>query len=82
MAAESIKNKTPIVSFQTNISTDLTLNGVNGYTVQTKEDFADKLYKILFELDFKIDHSFVKKFNGEEVVLGKYSELFNTFLKK
>jgi len=82
MAAESIKNKTPIVSFQTNISTDLTLNGVNGYTVQTKEDFADKLYKILFELDFKIDHSFVNKFNGEEVVLDKYNKLFNTFLKK
>ena len=61
---------------------DITANGINGYTVDNNEDFADKLYKILFESDFQIDHDFIKKFNSEEVVLSKYNELFDTFLKK
>lgn len=82
MAAESIKNNTPLVSFNTNVSMDITLNGINGYTVDSNEDFADKLYKILFQSDFQINHDFIKKFNSEEVVLNKYNELFDNFLKK
>ena len=82
MAAESIKNNTPLVSFNTNVSMDITSNGINGYTVDSNEDFADKLYKILFQSDFEINHDFIKKFNSEEVVLNKYKNLFNGILNK
>ena len=80
MAAESIKNKTPLVSFNTNISMDLVKDGINGYTVDTNEDFADKLYEILFKNKYKIDYDYITKFNGEEVVALKYKNLFNSML--
>ena len=82
MAAESIKNNTPLVSFNTNVSMDITYNGINGYTVDSNEDFADKLYVILYESDFEISHDFIKKFNSEEIVLNKYQNLFNGILNK
>ena len=82
MAAESIKNNTPLVSFNTNVSMDITSNGINGYTVDSNEEFADKLYKILFELDFEISHDFIKKFNSEEIILNKYENLFDNVLNK
>jgi glycosyltransferase involved in cell wall biosynthesis len=82
MAAESIKNKTPLVSFNTNVSMDITSNGINGYTVDSNEDFADKLYVILYESDFEISYDFIKKFNSEEIVLNKYKNLFSGILNK
>tara|TARA_R110002020_G_scaffold269623_5_gene484931 strand:+ start:140 stop:1240 length:1101 start_codon:yes stop_codon:yes gene_type:complete len=81
MATESVKNNTPLVAFNTNVAMDITSNGINGYTVNSNEEFADKLYAILFEADFEINHDFVKKFNGEESVLSKYKTLFDSILK-
>ena len=80
MAAESIKNKTPLVSFNTNISMDIVENGINGYTVNSNEEFADKLYQILFKNNYKIDFNYVTKFNGESSVISKYKTLFNSIL--
>tara|TARA_R110002020_G_scaffold60201_5_gene163446 strand:- start:2931 stop:4031 length:1101 start_codon:yes stop_codon:yes gene_type:complete len=81
MATEAVKNNTPLVAFNTNVAMDITSNGINGYTVNNTEEFADKLYAILFEADFEINHDFVKKFNSEESVLSKYKDLFNLILK-
>ena len=48
MATECLKNGTPLVSFNTNISVDFIDNGKNGYIVDGTEEYAKKLYDILY----------------------------------
>ena len=81
MAVECIKNETPLVSFATNISTDIIKDGKNGYIVDGTEEYADKLYDILYNKNFHIDLDYVRAFNSEEIVMGKYNEFFKNILK-
>jgi glycosyltransferase involved in cell wall biosynthesis len=80
MATECIKNSTPLVSFPTNTSPNFVKDGKNGYIVNSTEDFAKKLYEILYKKNFHIDLDFVKEFNSEEVVMKKYNEFFKKLL--
>jgi glycosyltransferase involved in cell wall biosynthesis len=81
MAVECIKNETPLVSFATNISTDIVKDGKNGYIVDGTEEYADRLYDILYNNDFHIDLDYVKQFNSEDIVMKKYNEFFKNILK-
>jgi glycosyltransferase involved in cell wall biosynthesis len=81
MAVECIKNETPLVSFATNISTDIVKDGKNGYIVDGTEEYADKLYDILYNKNFHIDLDYVKQFNSEDIVMKKYNEFFKNILK-
>ena len=81
MATECLKNNTPLVSFSTNISTDFVSDGKNGYVVDTVEDYAQKLYDILYNKNYHMDLEYIKVFNSEEIVLQKYSEFFKNILK-
>jgi DNA-directed RNA polymerase specialized sigma54-like protein len=40
------------------------------------EDYANKLYEILYNKNFHMDLDYVKKFNSDEVVMQKYNERF------
>lgn len=80
MATECIKNNTPLVSFPTNISFDLVDNGKNGYIVESTEEYAHKLYEILYNKKFHMDMDYVKKFNSEEIVIKKYKDFFKKLL--
>jgi glycosyltransferase involved in cell wall biosynthesis len=81
MAVECIKNETPLVSFATNISTDIVKDGKNGYIADGTEEYADKLYDILYNKNFHIDLDYVKQFNSEDIVMKKYNEFFKNILK-
>ena len=81
MATECIKNNTPLVSFPTNIASDLVLDGKNGYIVDGTEQYAEKLYDILYNKNYHMDMDYVKKFNSEETVVAKYNEFFKKLLK-
>ena len=81
MAVECIKNETPLVSFATNISTDIVKDGKNGYIVDGTEEYADRLYDILYNNNFHIDLDYVKQFNSEDIVMKKYNEFFKNILK-
>lgn len=80
MAVECIKNSTPLVSFPTNISADFVAAGKNGYIVKNTEEYASKLYEILYNKNFHIDLDYVKQFNSNEVVMKKYNEFFKKLL--
>tara|TARA_B110000977_G_C11041889_1_gene479160 strand:- start:64 stop:1140 length:1077 start_codon:yes stop_codon:yes gene_type:complete len=82
MALECIKNETPLVSFRTNISTDLVDNGKNGYITNSVEEYAEHLYSILYNDKFHMDYEYVKTFNSESSVDIKYQNFFNTLLNK
>ena len=82
MATECIRNETPLVSFSTNIASDYVDNGKNGYIVDCTEDYAKKLYEILFNKNFHIDLDYVKKINSQEVVILKYNEFFKKLLNE
>lgn len=81
MATETIRNNTPLVSFATNIATDLIDNGKNGYIVSETIEFSDKLYDILYNDNYHMDLDYVKQFNSEESVVAKYNEFFKKLLK-
>jgi glycosyltransferase involved in cell wall biosynthesis len=81
MAVECLKNKTPLVSFNTNISIDIVNEGKNGYVVTNKEEYVDKLYQILFEGNYHMDMDYIKEFNSFESVTKKYKELFEKIMK-
>jgi len=77
VASESIVNGTPVVSYDTNITSDITNDGINGYVVKDNEDFANKIYEILKFKKYTIDHDYVKKFNSLDVVKFQYLKLLN-----
>lgn len=81
MATECVKNVTPLVSFNTNIAMDFVNEGKNGYIVDNNEDYAKKLYEILYNNNFHMDLEYVKQFNSDEVVMQKYNEFFKKLLK-
>lgn len=81
MATECLKNNTPLVSFSTNISTDFVKDGMNGYIVDSTEEFAEKLYDIIYNKNYHMDLDYVKAFNSEEIVMKKYNEFFKNILK-
>ena len=81
MATECIKNNTPLVSFRTNIAADLAKDGKNGYIVDGTEEYASKLYDILYNKNYHMDLEYVKQFNSEEMVVTKYNEFFKKLLK-
>jgi glycosyltransferase involved in cell wall biosynthesis len=81
MATECIKNNTPLVSFPTNIAADLTKDGKNGYIVDSTEEYASKLYDILYNKNYHMDLEYVKQFNSEEMVVNKYNKFFKKLLK-
>ena len=80
MAVECIKNETPLVSFATNISTDIVMGGKNGYIVDGTEEYAKALYEILYNKNFHMDLDYVKKFNSEDGVIEKYEQFFKKIL--
>lgn len=81
MALECIKNETPLVSFATNISTDLVDNGKNGYIAESIEEYAQYLYNILYKNEYHIDNDYVRQFNSENVVDENYQIFFDKLLK-
>jgi glycosyltransferase involved in cell wall biosynthesis len=82
MATECLKNETPLVSFNTNISMDLIKEGKNGYVVDGTEEFAKKLYDILYNNNYHMDLDYIKNFNSEESVIRRYEEMFDTLMNK
>jgi glycosyltransferase involved in cell wall biosynthesis len=80
MAVECIKNETPLVSFATNISTDIVKDGKNGYVVDGTEEYANALYEILYNKNFHMDLDYVKEFNSEDGVIEKYEQFFKKIL--
>jgi len=80
MATECIKNNTPLVSFPTNIAADFVNDGKNGYIVNGTEEYAKKLYEILYNKNFHMDLDYVKKFNSGDVVMKQYNEFFKKLL--
>lgn len=80
MATECVRNSTPLVSFATNVSMDFVQSGKNGYIVNGTEEFAEKIYEILFNKNYHIDLNYVKNFNSEEIVYKKYNEFFKNIL--
>jgi hypothetical protein len=82
MATECLKNETPLVSFNTNISMDLVKEGKNGYVVDGTEEFAKKLHDILYNKNYHMDLDYIKNFNSEESVIRRYEEMFDTLMNK
>jgi hypothetical protein len=82
MATECLKNETPLVSFNTNISMDLVKDGKNGYIVDGTEEFAKKLYDILYNKNYHMDLEYVKAFNSEESVVFRYEKMFDDLMNK
>ena len=82
MATECLKNETPLVSFNTNISMDLVKDGKNGYVVDGTEEFAKKLYDILYNKNYHIDLEYIKTFNSEESVVFRYEKMFDELMNK
>jgi glycosyltransferase involved in cell wall biosynthesis len=82
MALECIKNQTPLVSFATNISTDLVDDGKNGYIAESIDEYANYLYDIIYNNQFHIDNEHVKKFNSEKSVDENYQLFFDKILEK
>lgn len=80
MATECLKNGTPLVSFKTNISMDYVSNGKNGYVVDGTEEFANKLYEILYNKNYHMDLDYVTQFNAESNVITKYEEMFDKLM--
>jgi glycosyltransferase involved in cell wall biosynthesis len=76
MAVECLKNGTPIVAFPYNIANDIVKDGKNGYVVEDVDEYANKLYDIIYSKKFHIDYEYVKNFNTESVVVQKYISLF------
>lgn len=77
VALESIVNGTPVVSYDTNITSDITNNGINGYVVKDDEDFVNKIYEILKFKKYTIDHDYAKKFNSLGAVKYQYLKLLS-----
>lgn len=82
MATECLKNETPLVSFNTNISMDLVKDGKNGYVVDGTEEFAKKLYDILYNKNYHMDLEYIKAFNSEESVVFRYEKMFDDLMNK
>lgn len=82
MTLECIKNETPLVSFATNISTDLVDNGKNGYVAESIDEYVNYLYEIIYNNNFHIDNEYVKNFNSEKSVDESYQLFFDKILKK
>jgi glycosyltransferase involved in cell wall biosynthesis len=82
MATECLKNETPLVSFNTNISIDLVKDGKNGYVVDGTEEFAKKLYDILYNKNYHMDLEYIKSFNSEESVVFRYEKMFDDLMNK
>jgi glycosyltransferase involved in cell wall biosynthesis len=81
MATECIKNNTPLVSFSTNVAADFVKDGKNGYIVNGTEEYANKLYDILYNDNYHMDLDYVKQFNSEESVVAKYNEFFKNIIE-
>ena len=45
------------------------------------EEYANKLYDILYNKNYHMDLEYVKQFNSEESVIAKYNEFFKKLLK-
>ena len=82
MVTECLKNQTPLVSFNTNISTDLINDGKNGYVVDGTEEFAKKLYDILYNKNYHMDLEYVTLFNSEDSVIFRYEKMFDDLMDK
>lgn len=80
MATECIRNNTPLVAFSTNVAMDFVSNGKNGYITNATDEYAQKLYNILFNQDFHMDFDYVKAFNSEAVVCAQYQDFFRRIL--
>jgi glycosyltransferase involved in cell wall biosynthesis len=80
MATECVKNSTPLVSFPTNIAADFVKDGKNGYIVSGTEEYANKLYDILYNDNYHMDLDYVKQFNSEEIVVNKYNNFFKKII--
>jgi len=80
MATECLKNGTPLVSFNTNISVDFIDNGKNGYIVDGTEEYAKKLYDILYNNNFHMDLDYIKEFNKEDSVIDRYEKMFDKLM--
>lgn len=76
MAVECLKNGTPLVAFPYNIANDIVKEGKNGYIVEDIDEYANKLYDILYNKNFHIDYDYIMNFNMENVVIEKYISLF------
>jgi DNA-directed RNA polymerase subunit K/omega len=57
------------------------VEGKNGYIVDGTEEYADKLYDILYNKNFHMDLDYVRKFNSEEIVMKQYNNFFKKILK-
>jgi glycosyltransferase involved in cell wall biosynthesis len=82
MALECIKNETPLISFATNISTDLVDAGKNGYIAESIDEYANYLYDVIYNNKFHIDSEHVKNFNSEKSVDESYQLFFDKILEK
>lgn len=82
MALECIKNETPLISFATNISTDLVDAGKNGYIAESIDEYANYLYDVIYNNKFHIDNEHVKNFNSEKSVDESYQLFFDKILEK
>lgn len=76
MAVECLKNGTPVVAFPYNITNDIVKEGKNGYIVKDVDEYANKLYDILYNKNFHMDYDYIMNFNMENVVVEKYISLF------
>jgi hypothetical protein len=61
---------------------DLIKEGKNGYVVDGTEEFAKKLYDILYNNNYHMDLDYIKNFNSEESVIRRYEEMFDTLMNK
>ena len=82
MVLECIKSETPIVSFATNISTDLIDDGKNGYVAESIDEYTNYLYDVIYNNKFHIDTEHVKNFNSEKSVDESYQLFFDKILEK
>ena len=56
-------------------------DGKNGYIVNGTEEYANKLYDILYNNNYHMDLDYVKQFNSEESVVAKYNEFFKNIIE-
>lgn len=82
MTVECLWNSTPVVSFDTNIASDLVDNGINGYIVETSKEFAQKIYDILYQGSYEFDMEKIKDFNNISKVYDLYNKLYQSIISK
>lgn len=79
---ESCVVGTPVIAFKAPGGTrEIVENGVNGFLVETEEEFLQKLKDTKKWSPEKVRESVYKKFN-KEVILQQYEDLFTNILKK